>query len=231
MNHREAVEQMATERYLLEDFTPADREAFEEHLFDCPECAFDLRAGTAFVDEAKVQLPQTSERPLGTGAATTSKAKRGFWLFWMHPAFVAPAFAVLLGVVVFQNTVTFPALRETATQPHLVPFTHLRPATRGASQLTIELDRKHGMVVQVDVPAETAQASYAVDIRDAQGNLIWATTVPANRKEPGADQDLSLFVPATTLHNGRYRLDVAGLTAQGERTSVGDYAFDIVVTN
>ena len=58
MNHSEAVEQMASERYLLNELTPDARDAFEEHVFDCPECALDLRAGTLFVHEAKVQLPE-----------------------------------------------------------------------------------------------------------------------------------------------------------------------------
>ncbi len=57
MEHNEAVQQMAVERYLLDELTPELREAFEEHVFDCQECTLDLRAGVAFVEEAKVQLP------------------------------------------------------------------------------------------------------------------------------------------------------------------------------
>ena len=57
MDHSQAVEQMAAERYLLNELTPEAREAFEEHVFDCHECAMDIRAAAAFVDEAKIQLP------------------------------------------------------------------------------------------------------------------------------------------------------------------------------
>ncbi|MGA3071541.1 MAG: zf-HC2 domain-containing protein, partial [Terracidiphilus sp.] len=91
MDHNEAVEQMIAERYLLDELTPDAREVFEEHLFDCPECALDLRAGAAFVREAKAQLPElTSASP-----APVSSRSRGFrarwdwWLSWLQPAFAA----------------------------------------------------------------------------------------------------------------------------------------------
>jgi len=58
MEHTEAIEKMAAERYLLGELAPEELEAFEEHVFDCPDCILDLRAGEAFVAEAKVQLPE-----------------------------------------------------------------------------------------------------------------------------------------------------------------------------
>ncbi|MGO9433661.1 MAG: anti-sigma factor family protein [Terracidiphilus sp.] len=235
MNHREAVEQMATERYLLDEFAPEDREAFEEHLFDCPECAFDLRVGNAFVHAAKAQLPETVERPIGAGAAAlTSKAKPSFWLVWMRPAFVAPAFAALLAVVVFQNSVTFPALRDAATQPRLVQLTHLRPATRGGSHLALTADRTHGVALQLDLPVESGEStaiSYSIDLRDAQGKPVWTSSMSAGSGQSDADQQLSLFLPGAKLSSGTYSLDITGLGAKGERNSTEQYVFDIVVTN
>src|ERR1700679_417734 len=56
MNHSEAVTQMAAERYLLDELGPDVRDEFEEHLFDCPECVVDVRAGDMYLREAKVQL-------------------------------------------------------------------------------------------------------------------------------------------------------------------------------
>ena len=49
MSHDEAVRCFAAEQYLLEELTPELREEFEQHLFDCHECAIDLRAGAAFL--------------------------------------------------------------------------------------------------------------------------------------------------------------------------------------
>ena len=47
MEHAEATESMAAERYLLGEMTPEDRDAFEEHFFGCPECAAAVREAAA----------------------------------------------------------------------------------------------------------------------------------------------------------------------------------------
>ena len=49
MDHGEALQMMAAERYLLDELTPEERDAFELHMFGCHECALDLRAGAAFM--------------------------------------------------------------------------------------------------------------------------------------------------------------------------------------
>ena len=43
MDHSEAVTKKMAESYLLEELTPEQRDAFEEHYFDCPECAKDVK--------------------------------------------------------------------------------------------------------------------------------------------------------------------------------------------
>jgi anti-sigma factor RsiW len=228
MNHIQAVEQLAVERYLLDELTPDTREAFEEHAFDCAECALDLRAGTFFVDQAKLQLPSISDRPVVE--TRSSKSKVHGWFAWLRPAFVVPAFAALLGVVVFQNAVTFPALRQSANQPRLVPISHLRPQTRGA-RLTLTVDRAHGAALQADLPFESAPASYSIELRDAQGKLVWSSTMPANAPASDGEQQFSLYLPGAKLGSGTYTLNVATLDAQGKSTPLEQYMFDIVVSD
>src|SRR4029077_7052620 len=98
MNHNEAIKEMAAERYLLNELSPELRDAFEEHAFDCPECALDLRAGATFIGAAKVELPKIAE----TSVATPKKeiirpAKRWLdWNAWLRPAFAVPVFAAFL---------------------------------------------------------------------------------------------------------------------------------------
>ena len=233
MNHSEAVERMTSERYLLNELTPDVRDAFEEHVFDCQECALDLRAGALFVREAKVHLPDVVASDARSGRSK-AKGKRTSWFSWWRPAFAVPAFAALLILVGYQNFVTFPALRHSANEPRLAPLATLRSATRGAARPTFTADRTHGVALPVDLviePDMAPAASYSFDLRSPQGKLVWTGSLPA--KAPGADseQSFSLAIPGGMLESGAYSLTVTSVTAQGGRTPIEQYNFDIVMTN
>ena len=234
MNHSEALKQMVAERYLLDELAPDAREAFEEHLFDCPECALDLRAGSAFVDEVKTELPgiaASTEAPTKSGKFSS---KPSLWLTWWRPAFVAPVFAAMLLVLVFQNIVTFPALREAANQPRIVPVAPLHGATRGGNHLTLTADRMHGVALPVDLsfePGMAPAASYSFDLHDPQGKVAWTGTTPAAAQESDGSQRISIVIPGSMLRNGSYSLSVTSVASNGERTPIEQYIFDIVVSN
>jgi hypothetical protein len=233
MDHNEAVEQMIAERYLLDELTPDAREAFEEHLFDCPECALDLRAGAAFVQEAKAQLPElTSASPAPVPSRSRSfKAKRDWWLSWLQPAFAAPVFATLLLVLGYQNLVTYPALRAAADQPWLLPSTALHGGMRGGVPMTVAADRRHGVALAIDLPPQPnpgAYIAYSIDLYDPQGKLARTGLTAA----PAADgQQLSLAIPGGMLRDGAYTISVSGVTPHGERTAIDKYIFDIHLTD
>ena len=235
MDHSEAVEQMAAERYLLDELTPDAREAFEAHLFDCPDCALDLRAGAAFVEEAKVQLPGlTAAAPAPTPSRPREpKIKREWWLSWLQPAFAAPVFATLLLVVGYQNLVTFPALRASASQPRLLPWTPLRGATRGGP-MTIAADYRHGVALPVVLPPQPspgAYASYSFELYDPQGKLAWTGLAAPPDDEASDLAGLSLVIPGAMLSNGAYTLAVSGIAAHGERTEIDKYVFNLHLTD
>jgi hypothetical protein len=236
MDHSEAVQQMAAERYLLNELTLDVREAFEEHLFDCPECALDLRAGVAFVKEAKAQLPKlTGALPAPAPSRSRKpRVQREWWLSWLQPAFAVPTFATLLLVVGYQNLVTYPRLRAAAAQPRLLPWAPLHGAMRGSASLAITADRRHGVALPVDLPAQSsldAYASYSFDLYDPQGKLAWTGVVAAPNESQSGAQRLSLVIPGAMLQSGAYSLVVSGAGAHGERTVIDRYAFDLSLTD
>jgi anti-sigma factor RsiW len=231
MDHSEAVKQMAAEKYLLNELPPDARDAFEEHFFDCPDCALDLRAGAAFVNEAKTQLPElTASQPARSALAPSkAKEKRSGWLSWWSPAIAAPAFATLLLFIGYQNLVTYPALRESADQPRILPVVPAHGATRGA-QIPVSADRKHGVAFPIDLAPRPGIASYVVDLYDSQGKIVWTGTVAAPAKTEGQGQLVSLDIPGAMLHTGAYTVAVNGVSLQGDHTVLDRIAFDVHVT-
>ena len=244
MDHSQAVQQMAAERYLLNELTPEARDAFEEHVFDCPECALDLRAAAALVDEAKVQLPPmiaeqgAPPQPTPLSGAIKPKAKRDRWFSWARPAFAMPAFAAMLLVLGYQNFVTLPALRWEATQPRLLSWVPAHGATRGGVHIPISADHKHGVALPIDLSEETvapehegaAYTSYAFDLLDSQGKLIWSGSVAAPRASE-TSQHVLLAIPGARLQNGTYTVAVSGVDPHGNHISIDRYGFDLVFTD
>ena len=168
MNHEQAMQEMATERYLLDELTPEQRDAFEEHMFECTECAMDVRAGNVFMTEAKAQLPHLAAE--AAPARPVVRDKKPWWSFLTMPAFAAPVFAALLAVVAFQNVSTIPSLRQAATEPRIMPWSSLHADTRGAEAITVQADRNHGAMVMIDIPQ--GYASFEVGLTDPQGNNL-----------------------------------------------------------
>ncbi len=56
LSHAEATVTLAAERYLLDMLSAGEREAFEEHFFDCPWCADAVRLGAIFTANLKAAL-------------------------------------------------------------------------------------------------------------------------------------------------------------------------------
>jgi anti-sigma factor RsiW len=229
MNHSEALEQMAAERYLLDELAPELREAFEEHVFDCQECALDLRAGSAFVDEARLQLPAlTAPAPQLPSARRVQKTPRQ-WFAWLTPAFAVPAMAVLVAVIAYQNIATIPALRSAANQPEVAPWTSVHVGTRAAAPTPVVADRSHGAVLLVDLPQQGTYASYAFSLYDAQGARLWMSGPISSAQ--GESGTVSLFIPGNQLRQGAYSLEISGNLPTGQSAELGRRALDVSFGN
>ena len=131
MDHDEAVRHKATEKYLLDELDPELKDQFEEHLFDCQDCALDVRAAAMFVEQSKVILTEppslfrSDQRP-------RRRQERDGWPGSVH-AFAVPVLALLLAVVGYQNLVTYPHLMQAANQPQVGPWASVNVSTRGAA--------------------------------------------------------------------------------------------------
>ena len=224
MDHNEAVRQKATERYLLDELDPDVRDQFEEHLFDCRDCALDVRAAAMFVEQSKVVLAEQAI-PSPARVPVAAPAKAG-WLAWFRPAFAVPVLALLLAVIGFQNFVTYPHLMEAANQPQVGPWASVNVSTRGAAPTAIKPRAGEGFALLLNLPPEDGFASYTADLYNPAGKLEWSGPVAAP-----SDQSRQIYIPRADRRSGTYTLVLKGITASGESKEIARQPVDVQIQN
>jgi len=222
MDHDEAVRQKATERYLLDELDPEVRDQFEEHLFDCQDCALDLRAGAMFVEQTKVILAEPSA--VSTARVRAAATKPG-WLAWLRPAFAVPVFALLLAVIGYQNLVTYPKLTQAVNEPRVGPWVSVSVSTRGAETKQVKSHPGEGFGVLLNLPPEDGFASYAADLYNPAGKLEWSG--PISRTP--AEDSRQIYIPGRNRLPGTYTLVVRGINAAGESKELSRQSIDLQI--
>ncbi len=221
MNHDEALQQKATERYLLDELDPEIKDQFEEHLFDCQDCALDVRAGATFVEQSKIALTQTRITP---PARVPVPAKTN-WLPWFRPALAVPVLAVLLAVVGYQNLVTYPHLTAALSQPQVGPYASINVSTRGSVKTPVTVTPGQGFNLLVTIPPDMSYSAYILELHNPAGELKWWRKIPAS----SPDDTRSIFIPGAALEQGTYVLAVNAVAATGQISSLGSYPVELQI--
>lgn len=221
MDHSESIRLMATEKYLLGELTPELQEQFEEHFFECQECALDVRAGAALVEHSKVVLSQ----PVVVSPARIPVSATANRFNWFRPALIIPVLAALLIVVAYQNLVTYPQLKQLASSPQILPWASINVSTRGTNTIQISPHAGEGFHLLVNIPPDSHYTSYAFDLSSPSGRLEWSRTIPATSSEEAR----SIYVPGANQEQGIYKLAVHGNTASGESSDLGHYSIAVQI--
>jgi hypothetical protein len=225
MDHEVVVRQKATERYLLDELDAEARDEFEEHFFDCADCALDLHAGALFVEQSKVALAEKSE-PVSAGLPVNAPAPaRLRWLPWLRPAVAVPVMVVLLTVIGYQNLVIYPQLQQTLNSPQVLPWVSVNVGTWGSGGPVITTRPGKGSLLLVRIPPEGSYSHYTADLYNPAGKLEWSLTIPA----ASAQDQWPVQVPGANLEAGSYTLAVRGVTAAGESKEVGRASFELQI--
>ena len=222
MDHNEAVRQKATERYLLDELDPDLRDQFEDHLFDCQDCALDVRAAAMFVEQTKAALAETPA--LAAQVPARVPAKSG-WLAWLRPAFVVPVMALLLAVIGYQSLVQVPHLELAASQPQALPYASINISTRGAVKTTLVAKTGEDFLLLLSIPPDSAYSAYILELHNPAGSLKWSLKIPAS----SPDDTRPVKIPGAGLEQGTYTLAVNGITATGQISSLGNYQIELQI--
>jgi len=219
MDHTAVVRQRITERYLLDELDPQLRDEYEEHYFGCSECAVDVSAGAQFVEHAKSVLNEHAE-PVPAQAAPRRNRGAG-WFAWLRPAFAAPALALLLAVVGYQNL----RFQSELNRPRVLPAVSVNVGTWGAGGPSTSVPAGKGLLLFVRIPPDGAYARYSADLHSPSGELEGSFII-----EPAAGQDQwPVTIPALHREAGTYTLAVHGITAGGDKKDLGTKSFELQI--
>jgi hypothetical protein len=218
MDHAEATRTGATERYLLGELSDDDRLAYEEHFFECLECAEDVKAGATFVVNTREVLNEPSGRP-----ASVRFPRRGWaGLFLPLPAGVAAALVLCAGLLAYQSLVVVPRLHRQAAEadaPQAVRSVFLTISRSDAQVVTVS-PRDRRVELRLSGKADRAYPQYRVDVQDAKGTVVLTTVAPV----PPPEEELQVLLPVHRLSPGAYVVVLAGLDPTGGRIVAPDLA-------
>jgi len=223
MDHDVVVRDKMTERYLLDELDPGLRDQFEEHFFDCPDSALDVRAGTELIAQSKAILGEPPEKAFVHPVRARTSRSWG-WFNWLRPSLVVPVMAALLLVIVYQRAVVVPGLESALHQPQVLPWAQVNVGTYGAGPI-ITIPKGRDFLLFVRIPADGSYTRYTAELYNHDGKREWSLTIPAELQQ---DQ-WSVRVPTADREAGSYILDVNGVTAAGDHREIGKASFELQI--
>jgi Putative zinc-finger len=217
MEHQEAIDNLVAERYLLGELSETDREAYEEHLFCCPVCFEQVKAGTEFVGQLRRMSGEQSAVP-------TALAMPGFLAGLLRQRVAAFACLLLIGVSGFsvhQYSVISALKRPQITQAFFLSEGAKGPAI---NQLTVRPNTRFGLDLQLLNPGDFS--AYEARILSESGELKSAPLpIPSGQ----ARETIHIQLNSGDLGQGSYFIVINGLSPDGHKTEITRYSFGLLV--
>jgi hypothetical protein len=204
MNHQQAIDEHATERYLLREMTAEERRAFEEHYLDCAECLEAVTFGVEFLeaghDVVREQAHEIVNPPVPSWRERFLPAISG----WLRPV-PALAFALVLSLagITYQTITVHRQQQELASLKDLHPEFRfvLRGESRGEARI-VKVAHNAQISVKVEFTPGSDYTPYLADLVSADSKLKYSMPLSVG---PNVDS-ISFSIPAIGLHAGDYSL-------------------------
>jgi len=195
MQHEEAKRLNAAERYVAGQLSEEQRDAFEEHYFDCRECADEVRMEQVFAANMHAVLPEFEPSPVSFWEGLRGRFD---WSPALAISLAANALAVVLAVVFFNGD------RHDAAR--FLPSYYAPGPSHGAGEAYSVPAGSESMLVRVPAPTES-YSSYSYEVLSAD-NKVQSRGSAA--PQAGDQVDLYLEVPVRRLSGGDYTLVLTG---------------------
>jgi hypothetical protein len=227
MDHQDAVRRGVIEKYLLDEISQPERDEIETHVFDCQECAEEMRTTAAFLAGAKMELRRSHvAQPL------PATAKKPWFDILRRPAVAAPAFALLLIIAAYQTILILPRFAGAGVQPKnpeiLMPLSLSGGDRRDGAAPIAAAPKGQPLLLSLDIPTAERFSSYTCVLVAPSGAVVWRLPVSAAQ----AKDTVSISVPSGSLSPGNYRLLVQGRANAGaDPVDLANYRFTLIGSN
>ena len=228
MDHNEAVRLQAAEKYVLGTLPKEQHAAYEEHYFDCPACAEEIKATVAFMECARQVVREQALEPVGAKRLAPATPTAGGWFPWLRPAFVVPVLAALVLFIGYQNGVTIPRLKDSSSSQMgqiISSSFQLRGSVRGGNEggdaaNKVRVRSGESFSLNFDFTPTGTFSEYAWQLLDQAGRAVKSGNISGDKKY----QAVSLNMDGGVLSAGKYNLvffgsaDGAGQTTHESET-------------
>ena len=225
MDHLEAKRLHAAEKYVLGELSADQRDAYEEHYFDCAECAEDVKATLTFVTAGR-EVFREEPAPV----APPELAPRFRWTSWFRPMIAIPAMAVLLLAIGYYSRTSKPQIGVITAPGQTIlssPSFGLRGGDRLENEKTVvQVHGNDSLQLHFDfVPSQVQNfSSYTGELRDSASRVLLQFDIPLDR----VNKEVNLIVPSGLLHPGDYTLTVFGReSSSAAKISVAKFSFAV----
>jgi hypothetical protein len=200
MSHEEAVEVNAVELYVLKDLTPEQELRFEEHYFECQECANAVSIEQSLLANAAYE-----------------EARQPWWRRWAFPV-LTPVTTILLALVGYQS---FELQQLSYPLPNTIIVA--QAAMKGGTEDS-KLIGTPSITIEINLPPDESPSHFYRVILLGEGRQ------PLSQVLPGPEGSrLSMQVLSRSLGTGAYNVLVYGLASQDAKDGpkIGQYYFNI----
>jgi hypothetical protein len=199
MTHEEAVEKRTAERYILGELAEPERDQFEEHFFECIDCADDIRTLSLLKEGTRAVGPAS---PVPARAAEQVRSWTEKWtLWWFRPGLAFATIGALAATASFTSWQNLQLRQQVG--PQSVSSVMLRPETRGvASQVDVSQTGTF-ILLEADLPGASGRLTWQVqDTRDSH------KVGEGSGAAPEAGASFKVLLPSSSMDAGTYRLTV-----------------------
>jgi hypothetical protein len=206
MSHDQAVSSHAAERYVVGELSGSERESFEGHYFDCPDCFEQIKADGRLMAEF-----------LGHAREVLDPEPEKSWLAQMlvdlrrpAPVFVSALLLCALGIGVYQQSV-ISAFRS----PRVEASYFLTEQRAGVKEINVS--RKARLSLSVPYAAKPEFVSYQAQITaQPSGKIRYELQVTHT-----ANDTITIGLRADALAAGQYSVVIQGVAEDGTMSEAG----------